>query len=314
MSEVKNKYQFEKAKNEEGRLRYKIKSAICAAFMGISYFNSSGGVDHHNKFVSEVYNPKQPVSFQIENSLIFGKVKDHDIDHRQLPNFLENEDFYREYKTPASLMLHGADLPQVKELMPKIVEQGYQTITYSNYLELINSGDEIPDNLLLISIDDLNPLLLNNYFKGIIETMLENNMVGTIAIVTSGERSEAKEEIWDYYKKLSDAGWELAIHSEDHLNLPLLSDQNLRHQIEEPYNEILEKTGIAPVSLILPFGRGEEDPRIQEICTELNIKFIVGIAGGKEFSGTPPFYVGRIAPGNSAEQTITYLENSFEKP
>ena len=95
------------------------------------------------------------------------------------------------------------------------------------------------------------------------------------------------------------------------------SNTELRRQIEEPYWEIFEGTGYPPTTLILPFGvvegpDGLVDQRIFDICEELGIDWVVGIANGKEIQGFSPFYVGRIGHGKGVDITLAYLENSFE--
>jgi hypothetical protein len=219
--------------------------------------------------------------------------------------------------TPPSLMLHSADLKQLDELIPML--NGYTSVTYSELYSSLQHG-EIVENPLLVSIDDLGTSWLREDFKEMIQKLSNAGIVGTLGINTIGSRDESKAHIWEYLRELSDAGWELALHSEGHLNLPSLSDTELREQIEENYNEIKMHTGVIPKTLILPFGSihnpvtGELDKRIFDICNELDIVWVVGISGGKSFGGveqSPPYYIGRIPPGKDAQTTKLYLQNSF---
>lgn len=216
--------------------------------------------------------------------------------------------------TPPSLMLHSANLYQLDELIPLLDK--YKSITYEDYYEALKKGENI-ENPLLISIDDLGTSWLRRDFRDMTKKLTEAGMVGTLAINTDGTREEAKEDIWIYLNELKDAGWEIAIHTEGHLNLPVLTNDELRYQIEETYYEILEHTGEAPKTLILPFGSidnpqtDEPDQRIFDICRELGIVWIVGIQGGKSFEGEGPFLIGRIPPHPSAEITVDNLEKSF---
>jgi hypothetical protein len=218
--------------------------------------------------------------------------------------------------TPPSLMLHSKDLGQLRDLIPLLQKQGYNTTTYSEYHQKTLEEEKI-ENPLLVSIDDLNASWLRSEFRQMIELMRQHGMVGTLGINTPGSREEAREEVWQYLKELADEGWELAIHTEDHYNLPLLDDKQLRYQIEETYQEILEATEVRPITLILPFGSinkpgtDEHDERIYDICRELGILYIVGIPQGKSFEGEPPFFVGRIPPAKIAPTTINWLNSSF---
>lgn len=218
--------------------------------------------------------------------------------------FLENP-----VHTPPSLMLHSKDLPQLINLLPMLGQAGYQALTYENYYDALLKKTPLK-NPILISIDDLEITYLSPGQKGMISLMEKCGMCGTLGIMTRGTRKEAKPEIWKYLKMLQDKGWELANHTEDHVSLPSCTDKNLRYQIKETYDEILDATGKAPVSLILPYGK--MDQRIFEVCAELGIKWVVGIDDGKQFTGKSPFYVGRIPPGGAADITMKYLANSFK--
>jgi len=235
------------------------------------------------------------------------------------PTPTENKELFLEspVHTPPSLMLHSEDLPQLTNLLPMLEQAGYQALTYENYYEALLNKRPLRDPILL-SLDDLGITYLSPGQKGMILAMDKIGMCGTLGIVTRGTRKEAKTEIWQYLKRLQDKGWELAIHTENHVSLPPVSEATLRYQIKEPYDEILEATGKAPVSLILPYGivtkkgTGEMDQRIFQVCKELKIRWVVGVGGGRQFRGESPFYVGRMSPGKTAGITMKYLANFFK--
>jgi len=232
-------------------------------------------------------------------------------------NTLNNELFLEvPIKIPPSLMLHSKDLSQLPNLIPLIVNSGYEATTYEQYYKKLLNGEK-PTTPLLISIDDIGITYMNPAFKRIIEIMDKARMVGTLGIVTRGERNEAKTDIWKYLAEKQKNGWELAIHTEDHTSLPFLTDRELRFQIKETYEEIANATGKSPNSLILPYGNvnsklGGTDRRIFDVCKELGIWWVVGIPGGKQISGSPPYFAGRVGPGRTEQITMEYLANSFD--
>jgi hypothetical protein len=249
-----------------------------------------------------------PSKTQTPNSVVF----------EQKPTIIENKELFFESPVyiPPSLMLHSKDLPQLINLLPILKQAGYQAMTYENYYDALLNKRPLK-NPILLSIDDLVVTYLSPVHEKMISKIEEAGMCGTLGIVTRGTKEEVKPEIWQYLKTLQDKGWELANHTENHVSLPSCTDKYLRYQIEEAHNKILDATGKAPVSLILPYGivakkeTKKIDQRIMEVCAELGIKWVVGIWSGKEFSGKSPFYVGRLAPGETVGITMKNLASLF---
>ena len=225
--------------------------------------------------------------------------------------------------TPPSLMLHSAGEKQITKLAPILAEK-YTSITYREFYALMAQDHDFSTEKppLLISIDDPGTGWLNPAYKRMVDTMTKHGLVGTLAVVTTGEQKMVDPEIWKYFKEIQKSGWEIAIHTEDHLILPKLSDEETRYQISECYNNIGEGTGIYPTTLILPFGLvaaedkldqpTEYNPQIFKVCKDLNIRFVVGIPYGKTFTGESPYFVGRIPPHkDDITITLQWLEDSF---
>jgi peptidoglycan/xylan/chitin deacetylase (PgdA/CDA1 family) len=220
---------------------------------------------------------------------------------------------------PPSLMLHSANAVNSEELAQELVKNNYRAITYADYYQMLLKGEKSENNVLL-SIDDLGTVYLNPAFDKMISNFTQAGLVGTLGVVTNTDDDSESEMQWEKLREYQAQGWELAIHSRSHYNLPALDDPELRSEIENPYQQILKHTGIAPQTLILPFGNiskpGEDQPdqRIIDLCKELGIRWIVGIADGKQFTaqGSGPFYVGRILPSVLVSDTALSLKNSFK--
>ncbi|MBI4225574.1 polysaccharide deacetylase family protein [Candidatus Roizmanbacteria bacterium] len=219
--------------------------------------------------------------------------------------------------TPSSLMLHSKDGPNVHALAQLLVKK-YRSLTYKSFYASLIAG-KITGNKppVLISIDDLGVTYLNPAFMRMIEAFAKQGLVGTLGIVTRGKPEEARPEIWEYLIGCQNLGWELAIHTEDHALLPSLGDRQLEFEIAQPFMDIQAATGVAPTTLLLPYGavnkpnRQEFDQRIFDACRNLGMRWVVGIAGGKAFEGKPPYYVGRIAATQEGEETMRLLQSSF---
>jgi hypothetical protein len=220
--------------------------------------------------------------------------------------------------TPQSLMLHSANLPLLIEggLINEIKKEGLETATYAQLYDSLLSG-KTQKNQILLSIDDLSPVWLRKDFKLMIEQLESAGMIGTLALIT-GKRKDGNPEIWHYLKNLAEKGWEIAIHGKEHFQFTALDNETLKTMIVDPFNDITREIGISPKTLILPFGAiavpgtEEFDQRIFDVSGTLGIKWVVGIAGGKTFVGKPPYFVGRIPPGEDGVITAELLKNSFD--
>lgn len=219
--------------------------------------------------------------------------------------------------TPPSLMLHSASFPLIKDLAPQIKDK-YIFSTYRSYYESLVDGARWPKSPCLVSVDDLSPVYMNSNFWDMILLMQENGIIGTLGIVI-GNREEWRDRYLGQLREFSKNGWELAIHTKSHVDLPSLSDDVLEKEIGDCWRDLIEISGVRPVTLILLFGdywRGKEntiiDERIVSVSERYGLVWIVGIKGGKQFEGSPPYYVGRIPPGKTSSDTLAFLENSFQ--
>jgi peptidoglycan/xylan/chitin deacetylase (PgdA/CDA1 family) len=63
---------------------------------------------------------------------------------------------------------------------------------------------------------------------------------------------------WDQIKVLLEAGWEIGSHTVNHLDLTMLSDEEIKFELETSKHEIESKLGVKVSLLALPFGRFDE--------------------------------------------------------
>ena len=210
--------------------------------------------------------------------------------------------------TPMSLMLHSAfGEERMEALAQAILEHGWQTMTYRDLLPLSQAGECPPERAVIVSIDDLGTDWLRPDFKRMIQAFNEYGLVVVVGVVVHGPQDES---IWAYLSQLEALGNEVASHSVDHLNLPLLDAEGLAGQVDGSYDTICLNLGKCPVTLILPFGNIDPEGRILAAANAYS--FVVGIPGGHRFAGMPPYYLGRIPPVNeSQDQTLASLEASF---
>jgi len=206
-------------------------------------------------------------------------------------------------------MLHSAfGAERARALAEAILHHGLRTITYRDVLADLQSGRCPPTDAVLITLDDLGTDWLRPVFKEIIRAFTDRDLTLTVGVVAGHEPQNPA--IWDYLRALDAQGVEIASHTLDHYNLPALKGEELQRQVQESYRHICEGVGRCPVSLILPFGNGADDPRV--LAAAQDYVFIVGIQAPHRLIAPPPYVVGRIAPDNDdQDRTIRLLLNSF---
>jgi hypothetical protein len=207
-----------------------------------------------------------------------------------------------------SLMIHSAfGVSRMQELAEALLERGWTTMTYRDLLPLVDAGACPPERAVIVSIDDLGTDWLRPDFRRMIQVFNDRGLVVVLGVVVHGPQDEA---IWAYLRQLEAQGNEIASHTVDHLNLPLLGDEALVGQVDGSRATICLNLGRCPVTLILPFGNIDPDGRILAAANAYT--FVVGIPGGHTYSGAPPYYLGRIPPENDSQaRTLASLEASF---
>ncbi len=242
-------------------------------------------------------------------SSFFYPFKGISLEQRELPVTL----------TPKSLMLHSANEPLVEGLAKRLKELNYRSLTYSEMFENIRNGGCIDGKHILLSLDDLSIEWLNPAYSRIVDTFAGFGFNLTLGVVTRGKPSE--KAIQGIYKMIG-KGCEIAVHTENHIDLGSADLKTVFREISTCYGKIIRFFDVVPSTLILPFGFiyiDSKDPNkgynqaIFDVCKELKINWVVGIVGGKSFGGKSPFYVGRISPDgkHNVDATLNLLNNSF---
>lgn len=211
--------------------------------------------------------------------------------------------------TPMTLMLHSSfGVLRMQELADQIELFNLVPITYRSMLQYLLAGNCPPSNAIIVTLDDLGSHWLRNDFKEMIRIFTDRDFVLVVGLIVHGPQSP---EIWDYLRGLDEIGVEVASHTIDHYNLPQLTREAVQRQVVGSYETICEHLGKCPVTLILPFGNIDAQGTIIEIASDYT--FVVGIQGGRSFSGSPPWYLGRYPPHDTKQsETLNLLEKFFQ--
>jgi peptidoglycan/xylan/chitin deacetylase (PgdA/CDA1 family) len=113
-------------------------------------------------------------------------------------------------------------------------------------------------------------------------------------------------------KDLAAQGWELAMHTDTHVDLKDLATNfpfSARLEIRTCQDKILAATGVSATTLVLPFGDNVADLKI---LYREHVIWTVGIGGGEKYRTTNwTYYVGREGPDGDALSTFNILMARF---
>jgi peptidoglycan/xylan/chitin deacetylase (PgdA/CDA1 family) len=241
---------------------------------------------------------------------------------------------------PPCIMLHsqhginmGRDgfFPQFLRLAQ---DQQYTTVTFHSWLCAVLNNTPLPENPLIISMDDMamdvgNPSF--QYFRNMHNQLALQHMVGTFGIVTRPHLRQ-DDNRWDEVQSWADEGFEMATHTSEHTNFNQ-ADTSARVDLSQEHvdAEIINSAHMIqnrieqPVNvLITPYGSGfnrhsqEVHPDIVSACQRANIRMVVGITDGR--APTPLvslqdprsiLYYGRTTPGNDNAYEAIYNVNMW---
>lgn len=253
---------------------------------------------------------------------------------------VENRSYYWTLDAPPSLMLHSKDFKLLQQLIPDLKAR-FAPTTYREWLKiyrqkkqfsdanphpyyldrahlrLIRSSDILSTSIppLVISIDDVGTSWIRREHLQIIEDLRNANMPSVIGLQPNLESGDGGQ-YWDLIRQLHQEGWEIASHTINHYNLPKLSQEQLRSELEQSAQRIEEGIGEAPLTLIVPFGDiypgggyQDMDERIFTTAEEAGYKIVVGIGAGRKIDEGPPYYFGRVVPDINPTVTLQRLVN-----
>jgi peptidoglycan/xylan/chitin deacetylase (PgdA/CDA1 family) len=208
-------------------------------------------------------------------------------------------------------MMHSKDRYILQQtIIPFLVQNHYTTLTYSDYFDILNGKKPLPDRPVILSIDDIPADYINPYFRAMFESLHGAGLTATIAMNPNQPPEKTAENVqasWALVKQWS--GWGMAVetHTVNHRYLPGASQPEVAFEIQESARRISAGIGRDPIALVLPYGAEDTTGNVQVpgligFSRSVNLKFLVGITGGRQLEVTSlpisdesyPLYVGRV--------------------
>lgn len=219
-------------------------------------------------------------------------------------------------KTPPTLMLHRPNLQFdslafLKEFVKVLQQNNFRVVTYQDICKNPDITALEQGKLFIVTIDDISLAYpMTAEVIEMIEVLRAAGYPAVLGVVTETDYPDPGNVA--RLKELSEAGWEIASHTDHHANLEKLERGSARLVYDEVTTSLdkLEKAiGVRPITLILPEGQ-----MVNYIGTldNMNLHWVVGINGGVTYDSTDRIiYVGREGPAKNAEYTYKIMKMRF---
>jgi peptidoglycan/xylan/chitin deacetylase (PgdA/CDA1 family) len=219
-------------------------------------------------------------------------------------------------KTPPTLMLHRPNLQFdslafLKEFVNILQQNKMKVVTYRDIHKNPDITATEQGKLVIITIDDISLAYpMGQRVLEMIQVLREAGYPAVLGVVTQTDYSYP--ETVAKLKELSDSGWEIASHTDNHANLGKLekaSDKLVTNEVYPSLDKIEKAIGVRPITLVLPEGQ-----MINNIETlhSMDLYWVVGINGGITYDSRDKIiYVGREGPDKNAGYTYKIMKMRF---
>jgi len=218
--------------------------------------------------------------------------------------------------TPPTLMLHRPNLQFdslafLKEFVKILQQNEMKVVTYRDIYKSPNITATEQGRLFIITIDDISLAYpMDKRVMEMTDVLQEAGYTAVLGVVT--QTDYPYPETVARLKRLSDLGWEIASHTDNHANLGKLEKASTKLVYDEvlPSLDKIEKTiGIRPITLVLPEGQMVNNI---ETISNMGLYWVVGINGGVTYDSRDKIiYVGREGPDKNADYTYKIMKMRF---
>jgi peptidoglycan/xylan/chitin deacetylase (PgdA/CDA1 family) len=199
----------------------------------------------------------------------------------------------------------------LKDFIQLLKLNNMQVVTYRYISEHPDVTAIEKGKLFIISIDDIFlPYPIDKRVLEMIRILREAGYPAVLGVVTETNYVDPNNAA--LLKELSDAGWEIATHTDTHANLGKLEKSSSRlvsNEVTFSMDKIQKVTGVRPITLVLPEGQ-----MVYYVYTiqKTGIRWIAGIGDGNTYDARAPIiYVGREGPYKNAASTWRVMKQRF---
>jgi len=181
---------------------------------------------------------------------------------------------------------YNIDPAKFEEQMKWLADNGYQTITVSQLVNLIYNGGQIPERPVVITFDDGNSDIYINAFP----ILKKYGFVATFYLVESYINGQDMITT-DQVKELIQSGWEIGSHSKTHAHLPA-AGTDLAQEIRMSKLDMEKLLGVKINSFAYPFG--EINDEVIRLTSAYGFTSGVGLSESVTHGRNTIYYLSRI--------------------
>ncbi|MFC1980299.1 polysaccharide deacetylase family protein [Chloroflexota bacterium] len=178
----------------------------------------------------------------------------------------------------------------------------YESVTYDDLRDYVLHGTPLPAKPIIITLDDA---YQNAYTKA--KPILDEFGYSAVANVPTAYIGNAEADrqdnsfdpqeyavrettmiIWPELAELRDAGWSIQSHSVTHPRLDLQTDEQIRDEVVQSRDTILDRLGVVSYYFCYPYGK--YDNRVKQILQEEGYLGAVSVDSGIENTPTIRLY------------------------
>lgn len=218
--------------------------------------------------------------------------------------------------TPPTLMLHRPNLKFdslafLKDFITLLKLNNMQVVTYRYIYEHPDITAIEKGKLFIITIDDIFLAYpIDKRVLEMIQALRDAGFPAVLGVVTETAYVDPRNAA--LLRELSDSGWEIATHTDNHVNLGRAEEASsklVRNEVTISLDKIEKVTGVRPITLVLPEGNMVNNV---DAIQQMGIYWIVGISDGNTYDVRDPIvYVGREGPYTNAGRTFKLMQDRF---
>ncbi len=191
-------------------------------------------------------------------------------------------------------------------------ERGYEVVPLSRVVEALERGDEIPDNWVVLTIDDS----YKSFYENGLPIFKEYGYPFTLFVYTGATEKRYPDYMtWEQIKEAMKYG-EVGFHSHTHPHMVSKSDDYLREDFKKGIELMEKRLGLKPLFFAYPYGEYED--RVKKISKEFGFKAICNQNVGAVSKESDRFDLDRIAltgdPNLEEKLKSRFLPATWMKP
>lgn len=188
----------------------------------------------------------------------------------------------------------------LREQFEYFKNNGYEVVKLSKLVDALNSGKEIPDNWIVITIDDG----YKSFYDNALNVFKEYNYPFAMMIYVEAIAGKYGDYLtFDQLKELEAYG-EIGYHSYAHSRMTKLSDEALREDFQKGVETFEKHMGYKPKFFAVPYG--EIDKRVVELTKEFGFLALLNQNSGAVSNKSDVYDLYRTPVMNGTKIALTF--------